>query len=426
MFRFSGLNRVHTLSSVLSQARLPHYRRISSRRSLEPQLPTSARYDLIDSSILLEEESIPNYRPQRFFPVEIGLIFNDRYRVVGKLGYGASSTVWLCWDLNSRDYVALKVYSNSPREYRELPIYQHIAKVQSKHPGRQCLRPVLDSFEAAGPHGRHFCLVHPPLGMSLYELKMRARGKVFTKDVLRPCIRQLLAAVDYLHKDAHIIHTDLQPNNLLMGLDDKSVLSQYEKAEVEHPVLRKVLSDRTIYPSRPLPFTFGPPLLCDLGEARLGDYEHQDDIMPDVYRVPEVLLGMKWGYKVDIWAVAMVVWDLFEPEYLFDARVTQGQYDDASHLAQMIAVLGPPPLDFLTRSNNYLQYWDVNGNWRGLAPIPDISLEGLEKRLTGNDKEAFLTFLRQMLCWKPEERPSAGEIIYDPWVLEDLFNSNDG
>lgn len=66
---------------------------------------------------------------------------------------------------------------------------------------------LLDSFEVAGPHGPHFCLVHTPLGMSLYDLKMRARDKVFSKDVLRSSVRQLLAALDYLHNEAHVIHT---------------------------------------------------------------------------------------------------------------------------------------------------------------------------------------------------------------------------
>jgi hypothetical protein len=92
-----------------------------------------------------------------------------------------------------------------------------------------------------------------------------------------------------------------------MGIDDESVFSEYEKNELEHPTPRKISNGRTVYHSRPLPLTFGPPVLCDLGEARLGDKEHRDDIMPDVYRAPEVILGMEWGYKVDIWNVAMVV-----------------------------------------------------------------------------------------------------------------------
>ncbi|KAK2736308.1 hypothetical protein FQN55_001694 [Onygenales sp. PD_40] len=396
----------------------------SSHRPLESQSFPSTGFDLVDPSVLLEEETIPNYKPQRFYPVRIGQVLNQQYQVVGKLGYGASSTVWLCRDLLGHDYVTLKIYVNSSRMHRELPIYRHLDKIHSNHPGRRCLRMLLDSFTIDGPDGQHICLAHQPLGMSLHELKMRARGKVFSKDVLRTAIPQLLAAVDYLLKEAHVIHTDLKPNNLLMGIDDKSVLAEYEKDELTHPVPRKVVGDRTLYLSRPLPLTFGPPILCDLGEARPGDEEHQDDIMPDVYRAPEVILGMKWGYKVDFWNVAMVIWDLFEHDRLFQARNSNGGHDDAYHPAQMVAVLGPPPLDFLKQGTNFLKYWDESGNWRGLAPIPDINLEKLEQRLTGDDKDLFLHFVKRMLCWMPEQRPTAEEAIFDPWLMEGLFDTS--
>ena len=80
------------------------------------------------------------------------------------------------------------------------------AKTTSKHPGRKCLRLLLDSFEIKG-HGKHNCLVHQPLGMSVYDLKMHARAKVFNKEVLRTSIKQVLAALDYLHKEVHVMYT---------------------------------------------------------------------------------------------------------------------------------------------------------------------------------------------------------------------------
>lgn len=57
--------------------------------------------------------------------------------------------------------------------------------------------------------------------------------------------------------------------------------------------------------SRLVPFTNGLPILCDLGEARVGKDMHNGDIMPDIYRAPEVILGMNWATKVDIWAVGV-------------------------------------------------------------------------------------------------------------------------
>lgn len=113
--------------------------------------------------------------------------------------------------MSSREhrYVALKVCVNSSKVHRELPIYNHLNQIHSNHAGRRCLRKLLDSFEVTGPHGRHLCLVHQPLGMSLYDLQIRARlnDKYITKEILRPSMRQLLAALDYLHRDAHVIHT---------------------------------------------------------------------------------------------------------------------------------------------------------------------------------------------------------------------------
>lgn len=46
-----------------------------------------------------EEEGLPGYDVEQFYPVNIGDTIVSRYRVVGKLGYGANSTVWLCHDL---------------------------------------------------------------------------------------------------------------------------------------------------------------------------------------------------------------------------------------------------------------------------------------------------------------------------------------
>lgn len=47
----------------------------------------------------VEEETIPGYVATRYYPARIGEIFQDRYQVVGKLGFGISSTVWLARDL---------------------------------------------------------------------------------------------------------------------------------------------------------------------------------------------------------------------------------------------------------------------------------------------------------------------------------------
>ncbi len=61
-----------------------------------------------------------------------------------------------------------------------------------------------------------------------------------------------------------------------------------------------------MYMSRLVPFTNGLSILCDLGEARIGRGMHNGDTMSDIYRAPEVVLGMNWATKVDIWAVGVM------------------------------------------------------------------------------------------------------------------------
>ena len=102
---------------------------------------------------------------------------------------------------------------------------------------------------------------------------------------------------------------DISPNNLLVGATDQddAAFSQLEKDEQTCPVARKVLSDRTIYMSRPVPRTKGKLILSDMGSARFGQETFKGDIMPDVYRAPEVILGMEWSSKVDLWSVGVMV-----------------------------------------------------------------------------------------------------------------------
>jgi serine/threonine-protein kinase SRPK3 len=63
---------------------------------------------------------------------------------------------------------------------------------------------------------------------------------------------------------------DLQGNNILLGIEDLSTLDDFEKAEHETPIPRKVDDDRVIYETRILENIRNPgrPVLTDFREAR--------------------------------------------------------------------------------------------------------------------------------------------------------------
>jgi len=49
------------------------------------------------------------------------------------------------------------------------------------------------------------------------------------------------------------------------------------------------------------------PVLCDFGEARMGGAYAYEEIQPEVYKAPEIIMQTDWSHSVDIWNVACLV-----------------------------------------------------------------------------------------------------------------------
>lgn len=59
----------------------------------------------------------------------------------------------------------------------------------------------------------------------------------------------------------------------------------------------------------------------------------------------------------------MKVWDLFEEERMFHPGGSDREQSNARMLAELIALLGPPPKDFLPRADETLAYWNHQGEY---------------------------------------------------------------
>ncbi|OGM44085.1 hypothetical protein ABOM_007279 [Aspergillus bombycis] len=219
----------------------------------------------------------------------------------------------------------------------------------------------------------------------------------------------------------------LQLRNLLLPAGDPKSFSNVEEAEIKQPSPRKILTcGREIYLSQLLIPGNGLPLLSDFSEARFGNEDHNDDIMPHVYRAPEVVLNMNWDCKVDIWSVATMAWDIVCGRTLFQGQNTHGIFDDRAQLAEILALLGPTPAELVTRSQVGQVFFDDNGRWKDLAPVPEITLERLAADIQGDDKKGFLRFLRRALKWAPERRSAARDLLFDAWLMGGLDLSRRG
>lgn len=57
------------------------------------------------------------------------------------------------------------------------------------------------------------------------------------------------------------------------------------------------------------------------------------------------------------------IWYLFQNKHMFDAVDENEGNSDLHHIAEMIALLGPPSKDFLRRSQFISEYWDEEGQY---------------------------------------------------------------
>ncbi|XXH04300.1 hypothetical protein Hte_010714 [Hypoxylon texense] len=227
------------------------------RRPMTHHKFPSSGFEIIDLSVKVEEEALPLYNSRLFYPVRIGEVLGNRYQVVAKLGYGTTSTMWLCHDLlyasiltrrpvltvvfsRSHRYVTLKVHVNALTSNRELDVYQYLKGVESDHPGREMIRMLENPFKLQGPYGMHDVFVLPPLGLSLRAFQEMMPSQVFARPIVVIALQRVLAALDFLHGPANLTHTDVHAGNLLIGIDDESQLAEFEEAELARPSSRKI------------------------------------------------------------------------------------------------------------------------------------------------------------------------------------------
>ncbi|KAI1109520.1 kinase-like protein [Nemania sp. NC0429] len=393
--------------------------RRASSSAVGPRRFPSAGFELIDPATKFEEEALPFYRKEEYYPMQIGQVIHGHYQVVSKLGFGTTSTVWLARDLWDQNYWAIKVHINTLKHNQELEIYHHLDNTPcdiSFIKAKGYIRQLKESFQLTGPHGDHDVFIMTPLAMSLSHFLGARGGQPFHFDFVRQAIRQVLYGLIYLH-DMDVVHTDLHLDNLLIALTENSMMAEIEEVELCRPSPRKEAGDRTIHKSQMMMGGRGALAICDLGQARIGK-KHHGFAMPTRYRAPEVILDMEWGNPVDIWSVGLVAWDLLAKEPLFQIYDNESpEQNGARHLAAMTALLGPPPPEFLTRGGKTAKYWSEDGQWKGPVPLPPRrSFESLVGALTEEEKEMFISLMECCLYWLPEERGNAMQLFFHPFT----------
>ncbi|XP_073456436.1 SRSF protein kinase 3 isoform X3 [Aquarana catesbeiana] len=167
-----------------------------------------------------EQEDPVDYCRGGYYPVKIGDLFNGRYHVVRKLGWGHFSTVWLCWDLQRKRFGALKVVKSAVHYTEtaidEIKLLKCVRDSDPSDPKREMIVQLIDDFKISGVNGVHVCMVLEVLGHQLLKWIIKSNYEGLPLPCVKSILRQVLQGLDYLHTKCKIIHTDIKPENILM------------------------------------------------------------------------------------------------------------------------------------------------------------------------------------------------------------------
>lgn len=376
---------------------------------------------------IIFKSHVTGFEPTKDMCLEAGNIVAGQFLVEGELGSAAFSTAYRCVDLNSGDgdddheEVCLKVIKNtkdffdqSLDEIKILELLRQTGKCREKY---------IVEMRSFFYHREHLIIVTELLRQNLFEFGKfiidNDEEPYFTMSRLAFVSRQVLIALEFVHR-LGLVHSDVKPENIL--------LSSYSRAQVK---------------------------LIDFGSSCYLTDRQSSYIQSRSYRAPEVVLGLPYDGRIDIWSLGCVVAEMFTGEVTF-------QNDSiVSMLSRIEAICGTFPRHMIAQgrqsgrffaksgllfekvvdekedsgsnesdddddsSEQRKQYVDIfQPKTTSLAARLGFAgdlmdrFDSGEKVTKEESRQAmFVDFVRKLLTIDPDVRPTARQALQHPWML---------
>ena len=380
---------------------------------------------------IIYKSHVTGFEPTKDLVLEAGNVVAGQYLVEGELGSAAFSTAYRCVDLSSdgdgpdgHDEVCLKVIKNT-KDFFDQSL-DEIKILELLRQTGMCQEMNIVEMKTFFYHREHLIIVTELLRQNLFEFGKfiidSNEEPYFTIPRLCYLTRQILIALDFVHK-LGLVHSDVKPENIL--------LSSYSRAQVK---------------------------VIDFGSSCFLTDRQSSYIQSRSYRAPEVILGLPYDGRIDVWSLGCVVAEMYTGEVTF-------QNDSiVSMLSRIEAICGTFPSHMIAQGRQSGRFFTKCGLlFEKLASDEhehedsqsetsddddDTSCDRRKKyvdlfqpkvtclssrlgfssslmrrynsnaKLSKDEKQqaVFTDFIQKLLTIDPDKRPSASEALEHPWM----------
>ncbi|XP_076918956.1 serine/threonine-protein kinase ppk15-like [Bidens hawaiensis] len=341
-------------------------------------------YEVFDLRII-HRKNRTGFEENKDLPIVINGMIGSRYCVTEYLGSAAFSKVVRARDLQTGIDVCLKIIKNDKDFFDQSLDEIKLLKFVNKYdPADE--RHILRLYDCLY-FQEHLIIVCELLCANLYEYQKYNKecgGKpYFTLKRIRVITRQCLEALEYLH-ELGIIHCDLKPENIL--------IKSYSRCEIK---------------------------VIDLGSSCFQNDNLSLYVQSRSYRAPEVIIGLPYDQKIELWSLGCILAELYSGDVLFPND------EVVILLARVIGMLGPIDIEMLENGQETDKYFTKDFDLYHINEETDQmeyiipQKTSLEEHLQVSDA-LFLDFVKSLLEINPQNRPTASEALQHPWLSSSL------
>lgn len=298
-----------------------------------------------------------------------GEYINNRYLVIRELGRGACSIVWMIYDMEDKDFYAMKVHN-----YDEYDDAKDEISFSGRLPRSLLFNKVLTSFVIIREKKKYVCSVSNICAGNLdCFIRKGYYSDGFDTKVVEAIMKQLIVGLNFLHKQIKVYHGDLKPDNILLqgkNLRDEFIIKEYlshkyykilkdDPHKYHNMIIDEILEKAVEYDiyDCDLKYLDNPKIsIADFGNFCDFDDQYDEVVGTRYYMAPEVMLLGDCTHKVDYWALGCTCYELITGKVLFNPR--RKEYDtNHEHLCEIISLCGKIPKKVIKKSRLGKKYF---------------------------------------------------------------------